>query len=92
MIPTIETIIEELLAGKIEKWQAINWLNAHAEDAVNELRDHFAAQALPGIITHAVGDQTASLVQYRSGGEIWRNDYAKIANQYADAMLVERVK
>jgi hypothetical protein len=52
MIPSIETIVQDLAAGKITKSQAVTWLHAHAEGAANELRDHFAAAALTGFLTN----------------------------------------
>ena len=42
MIPTIEQIIEDLLAGTITKSKAVTWLHQHAEGANDELRNHFA--------------------------------------------------
>ena len=50
MIPDIETIVEDLIAGKITKSQAVSWLHQHAEDAVYTLRDEFAAKAACGIL------------------------------------------
>lgn len=54
MIPSIETIVEDLVAGKITKSQAVTWLHAHAEGAANDLRDQFAAAALPELIREAL--------------------------------------
>lgn len=54
MIPTIETIVEQLLAGECTKSQAINWLHMHAEDAGRDLRDEFAGQALAGLFADAL--------------------------------------
>lgn len=51
MIPTIEDIVEGLLAGTITKQQAIEWLHQHAEGAYVTLRDEFAAAALTGILS-----------------------------------------
>ena len=48
MIPSIETIVEDLLSGVVSKNQAIAWLYAHSQGVANDLRDHFAAQALVG--------------------------------------------
>lgn len=48
MIPTIETICEDLKAGKITVQQAIAWLNEHASGAANELRDMYAGMAMQG--------------------------------------------
>jgi hypothetical protein len=52
MMPTIETIIEDLLEGKISKPMAITWLLQHAEGAHRDLRDYFAAKAMQGLISH----------------------------------------
>lgn len=51
MIPTIESIVEGLCDGTVTKTQAVTWLHAHAEGAVNELRDRFAGLAMQGIIS-----------------------------------------
>lgn len=75
MIPTIETIVDDLAAGLITKQQAIAWLYAHAEDAGSDLRDHFASQALIG--------------WWKIEGSTYEQD-AKSAYAMADAMLVER--
>ena len=53
MIPSIETTVEDLAAGRITKSQAVSWLYAHAEGAANELRDIFAAAALKGYSANA---------------------------------------
>ena len=74
MIPTIEDIVEDLIAGIITKQQAINWLNAHADGAVSELRDHFAAQASIG---------------WRDTAGTLKED-AKSAYELADAMMLAR--
>lgn len=80
MIPTIETIVEDLMAGKIAKSQAVTWLYAHAEGAANDLRDHFAAAALQGIIRHpdAIGESEETIA-------VW-------SYKAADAMLEAREK
>lgn len=75
MIPTIETIVEDLLAGTIDKQQALAWLHQHAEDAYRELRDDFAAAALSGLLGGGL----------RSGAAD-----AATAYRYADAMLRQR--
>lgn len=51
MIPSIEQIIEDLMAGSITKSQAITWLLQHAQDAHQDLRDYFAAKAMQGFCT-----------------------------------------
>lgn len=50
MIPTIETIVEDLMAGTITKQQAIGWLYQHAEDAGLTLRDDFAASVIGHLV------------------------------------------
>lgn len=50
MIPSIETICEDLAAGRITVQQAIEWMNAHASGAANELRIALAMAAMQGQI------------------------------------------
>lgn len=76
MIPTIETIVEDLAAGTISKQQAIAWLHAHAADAANDLRDHFAALAMQGMLANNWNTNYA--------------DWAEHAYKMADAMLAAR--
>lgn len=83
MIPTIETIIEDLLAGTITKQQAIGWLHQHAEGAANELRDCFAAAALPACIEMCGTD-------HREPGVSLADHFASQAYLCADAMLKAR--
>jgi len=80
MIPSIETIVEDLAAGKITKSQAVTWLYAHAEGAANELRDQFAAAALPAII--------AATGNFEGRDKI--ADNVSLAFYHADAMLEAR--
>lgn len=84
MIPTIETIVEDLLAGTISKQQALAWLFQHAEDAGRDLRDDFAAAALAGLLPRRWGNDDGVLPS--NIHELW----AKGAYQTADAMLKER--
>lgn len=80
MIPTIETIVEDLLAGSITKQQALAWLFMHAEGSANELRDYFAAKATDEDIAehgqHLLG-------KYQNWREVARY-------RHADAMLKAR--
>jgi len=46
MIPSIESIVEMLIAGECTAQEAISWIAQHFENS--ELRDHFAGQALIG--------------------------------------------
>lgn len=66
MIPSIETIVEDVVMGRITKSQAVTWLLAHAEGAANDLRDHFAASALQGIIRHedAIGESEETVAKW----------------------------
>jgi hypothetical protein len=50
MIPSIETIVEGLIAGTYTAAQAVGWLHQHAEGAANEERRYFAALALQGVL------------------------------------------
>jgi hypothetical protein len=79
MIPTIETIAEDLASDSISISQAITWLHQHAEGSANELRDHFAGLAMQGIVT-------------RPPSGAHQRDIAEAAYMLADAMLAERVK
>ena len=88
MIPTIETIIEGLLSGKYTEQQAVGWLYQHvtaaAVDAGRCLRDEFAAAALQGIMVW-----TDTICRE---GEDRRVANARIAYEYADAMISQRNK
>lgn len=79
MIPTIETICEDLKAGTISVQQAIAWLHQHAEGAANDLRDAFAMAALPALI--AVSKDVPNVNRFDVSGE---------AYHFADAMLNAR--
>ena len=76
MIPTIETIVEDIAAGTISKQQAIVWLHAHVSDAASDLRDHFAAQAMQGMMANNWNTNYA--------------DWAKHAYKMADSMMKAR--
>ena len=76
MIPSIETIAEDLAAGRITTAQAIAWLYQHAEGATDDLRDHDAAQAL--IANHSDGNYSSP------------EDTANWCYSMADAMLEAR--
>lgn len=78
MIQSIETIVEDLAAGKITKSQAVTWLHAHAEGAANELRDEFAAAALPEVIKVGIANDNKPI------------EDARLAYAIADAMLEAR--
>jgi len=56
MIPRIKTIIEDLLAGKLDKAKAIAWLYQHAEDAGRDFRDDLAAVAMQGLLASGPHD------------------------------------
>lgn len=91
MIPSIETIVEDLLAGTITKQQAIAWLNQHADTAYASLRDEFAAAAMQGMLG-LVGKWTpftlfTHTITYPSHELVAQKAYAA-----ADAMLAERAK
>lgn len=92
MIPTIETICEDLAAGKITVAQAIGWLHQHAEGSANELRDHFAGLALSGMLNSMANANchTAALNKAREAGILLHEGLAISAYAHADAMLKER--
>ncbi len=79
MIPTIETICEDLRAGTITVAQAVTWLHQHAEGTETDLRDAFALQAMTGYLS----------------ASWYTNDHKKLADSSyaaADAMLRARSK
>jgi hypothetical protein len=105
VIPTIETIVEDLAAGKITKQQAIQWLQQHAEDAGRDMRDEFAANALQGLLAtdrqESVTDQSWREIGMEPPSHLegvewneshWRQLCAVRAYGHADAMLAERAK
>ena len=77
MIPTIETIVEDLVSGAISKQKAIAWLHLHAEGMANDLRDHFAGQAIV-VLMNFPGSKM--------------DEDAEMAYKVADAMMAARVK
>lgn len=94
MIPSIETIIEDLLAGSITKQQAITWLHMHAEDAGRDLRDAFAMAALTGELasTSTVASASACAEAAAAQGVPVEAHIARCCYEMADAMLAERSK
>lgn len=84
MIPSIETIINNLLDGIYSKAEALQWIMKHKELARNEgaeidgLRDHFAAQALPFCLAEFGGNSDD------------QQEYHIAAYQIADKMIKQR--
>jgi hypothetical protein len=89
MIPTIEQIIEDLMAGTINKSLAIVWLHAHAEGAANDLRDHFA-----GLAMQAMTSDIKRVISLCDEAKRQKHSYAEeVALQsyvLSDEMLKER--
>lgn len=85
MIPTIETIAEQLALGEITVAQAVIWLHMHAAGSANELRDYFAAKAMAALIA-------------KTPFQEFPQDYSPYkktalgAFDYADAMIEARAK
>jgi hypothetical protein len=50
VIPPIEQIVDDLLAGRLAKQQAIVWLMVHAADAGKDIEDDFAIAAFKSLI------------------------------------------
>lgn len=82
MIPTIETIVEDVLAGRITRQQAIEWLHQHAEQAGRDLRDEFAVMALTAAAQDERDNPTSKTYEA----------VAIRAYHYADAMIAQRNK
>lgn len=90
VIPTIESIVEGLLAGTITASDAVSWLHQHAADAHTSLRDYFAAKAPapPNWWLRGYSDAW----EKSNSLEIAAQHYAQWQFSYADAMLLERAK
>ena len=87
MIPDIETILEDLAAGRISTAQATAWLHQHANGAGSdmcELRDHFAGLALSGFTSDP------SLLSALGRGSVTTKQVCARAYELADAMLMVR--
>lgn len=85
MIPTIETICEDLKAGKITVGQAVSWLHQHAEGSANESRDMFAAMAMQGLLANSYNDGEHKPLSLATA-----LDVSEMAYRQADAMLKAR--
>ena len=79
MIPTIESIVEMLIAGECTAQQALSWIGQHMVD--QSLRDSFAGFAMQGALSNAY-------VAERYQMKTW--EIAKEAYAMADAMLEAR--
>jgi len=80
VIPTIETIVEDLMEGKITKQQALAWLYQHAEDACASLRDDFAASVIGSLVVSDIRQDFTT------------EQDATYAYSVADAMMDARTK
>lgn len=81
MIPTIESIIAELMSGTMARGQAYAYLMEHMKLASTEtLRDVFAAAAISGVVAVCGGDT-------RNDGETTEDYFARKAYGIADAMV-----
>ena len=89
MIPEIETIAEDLAAGRISVAQAIAWLHQRAGGSENELRDHFAGLAMQANVTAM---STLTVESDDPTPMTWHNEVARLSYMTANAMLIERVK
>ena len=88
MIPTIETICEDLAAGRITVQQAIAWLYQHVE--ANTDRDMFAGLALQGLCANSGGPFQASPASGWALVNCTIDAVAQEAYSLADAMLKAR--
>lgn len=87
MIPTIEAIVDGLVAGTITPSKAVTWLHQHAQDANTELRDYFAAAAVQGFCAAMGPNWSPSVFIHDHDGGVAADAYG-----IADAMLKERAK
>ena len=85
MIPSIESIVEMLIAGECTAQQAIAWIAQHMENA--DLRDQFAGLAMQG----DMASQSSDTGEWRSEVATEYLDIrAKFFYRFADAMLKAR--
>lgn len=85
MIPSIEDIVDMVRHAQCDRKQAIAWLERHVEMAreradLDELRDHFAANALR--VTLQINDHYINVYQ--------SEQCARFSYMVADAMLKAR--
>lgn len=52
MIPTIEDIVDGLLAGRYSREQAIEWLRLHEDEPPNQSREYAAMLIMAGYVSH----------------------------------------
>lgn len=92
MIPTIETIIDMLLASECTKEGALTWLQEHLDLERGDLREMFAAHAMQGLLATQANQRTVSRV---AGASVCFDHgrtslMAKASFLVADAMLEAR--
>lgn len=95
MIPTIEQIIEDLLAGTISKSTAVTWLHMHAEGAENDLRDHFAGLICASMVSTIKTDEDyyrAKACANNMGFSGLSDWFASDSYKQADALIKEKDK
>jgi hypothetical protein len=92
MIPSIETIVEDLYARTITRQQAIGWLHQHAEHAGRDLRDEFAEFALQGWLANPSSWEPTQADKSVESFDNMTEVSALAAYKFADAMLIERNK
>ena len=90
MIPTIEDIVADLLAGTMTKEQAVHWLYQHMENA--DLRDQFAAQAVQGLLANSGGPVQQNGMTGWNFTNCTPQNVAALAYEMANEMLEERSK
>lgn len=81
MIPTIETICENVKTGTITVQQAIAWLYIHAQDGGAELRDGFAMAAMQGMLAKSEqrGLSRVATAAYEAADEMLKARQAPVA-------------
>lgn len=82
MIPTIESIVEMLIAHECTAQDALRWIGIHMENS--DLRDHFAAKAMQNLAIPAIYNIVANDTE--DGDAL----VAKRAYEIADQMLKAR--
>jgi hypothetical protein len=85
MIPPIVEIVDDLLAGRITKQQAVTYLLVHAEDGGRDFRDDVAIAALQGMLASFPTDGV-------DRSKVDKKKWAEVAYEFADAVCEVRAQ
>lgn len=71
-IPSIETIVEDAVAGKISTGEAITWLYQHSQDAHQTLTDYFAGLSIGSLVAQGKTAEQVALESYGIASEMMK--------------------